>query len=384
MKVAIVHDYLNQAGGAERVVGTLHTMFPEAPIFTTILDRGSLWEVLRDADIRTSWMQKLPLLKRHFKAYLLFYPGAIERFDLREYDLVISSSSAFGKAAITRKDAVHICYCHTPMRFVWDYERYMEREQYGSPVRAVLVPVLRRFRKWDVKTAVRPDTYVANSTVVADRIKRFYGRESIIVPPPVAVQRFTPSNKVEDFYLIVSRLNPYKRVDLVVKAFNDLGRQLLIIGDGPDRAVLERMAKPNIKFLGRLPDPEVAEYYARCCALIFPGDEDFGIVPLEANAAGRPVIAFKAGGALDTVVNGQTGIFFEELTPESLSEAVLRAETTTWDSAAIRRHAEEYAEPRFRERFMRVVEETVEKRLGAKAKQSLRDTLSGAAPVAGC
>lgn len=381
MKVAIVHDYLNQAGGAERVVGTLHTMFPEAPIFTTILDRGSLWEVLRDADIRTSWMQKLPLLKRHFKAYLLFYPGAIERFDLREYDLVISSSSAFGKAAITRKDAVHICYCHTPMRFVWDYERYMEREQYGSPIRAVLVPVLRRFRKWDVKTAVRPDTYVANSTVVADRIKRFYGRESVIVPPPVAVQRFTPGSKVENFYLIVSRLNPYKRVDLVVKAFNDLGRPLVIIGDGPDRAVLERMAKPNIKFLGRLPDPEVADYYARCCALIFPGDEDFGIVPLEANAAGRPVIAFKAGGALDTVVNGQTGIFFEELTPESLSDAVLRAETTTWDAAAIRRHAEDYAEPHFRERFMRVVEETVEKRLGAKAKQSLRDTLRGAAPA---
>jgi len=381
MKVAIVHDYLNQAGGAERVVGTLHTMFPEAPIFTTILDRGSLWEVLRDADIRTSWMQKLPLLKRHFKAYLLFYPGAIERFDLREYDLVISSSSAFGKAAITRKDAVHICYCHTPMRFVWDYERYMEREQYGSPVRAVLVPVLRRFRKWDVKTAVRPDTYVANSTVVADRIRRFYGRESVIVPPPVAVQRFTPGNKVEDFYLIVSRLNPYKRVDLVVKAFNDLGHPLVIIGDGPDRVALERMAKPNIKFLGRLPDPEVADYYARCRALIFPGDEDFGIVPLEANAAGRPVIAYKAGGALDTVVNGQTGIFFQELTPESLSEAVLCAEKTTWNSAAIRKHAEDYAEPHFRERFMRVVEETVEKRLGSRAKQSLRDALGGAAPV---
>lgn len=381
MKVAIVHDYLNQAGGAERVVGTLHTMFPEAPIFTTILDRGSLWEVLRDADIRTSWMQKLPLLKRHFKAYLLFYPGAIERFDLSEYDLVISSSSAFGKAAITRKDAVHICYCHTPMRFVWDYERYMEREQYGSPVRAVLVPVLRRFRKWDVKTAVRPDTYVANSTVVADRIRRFYGRESVIVPPPVAVQRFTPGSRVEDFYLIVSRLNPYKRVDLVVKAFNDLGRPLVIIGDGPDRVVLERMAKPNIKFLGRLPDPEVAEYYARCRALIFPGDEDFGIVPLEANAAGRPVIAFKAGGALDTVVNGQTGIFFQELTPESLSEAVLCAEKTEWNSVAIRKHAEDYAEPHFRQRFMCVVEETVERRLGAKAKQSLRDALGGAAPV---
>jgi len=380
VKIAIVHDYLNQAGGAERVVGTLHTMFPGAPIFTTILDRSSLWEVLRDADIRTSWMQKLPLLKRHFKAYLLFYPGAIERFDLREYDLVISSSSAFGKAAITRPGALHICYCHTPMRFVWDYERYMEREQYGSPVRAVLVPVLRRFRTWDVKTASRPNLYVANSTVVADRIKRFYGRDSIIVPPPVAVQRFTPVDKAEDFYLIVSRLNPYKRVDLVVKAFNDLGRKLVIIGDGPDRTVLEKMAKPNITFLGRLPDPEVADYYARCKALLFPGDEDFGIVPLEANAAGRPVIAFKAGGALDTVIDGETGIFFSELTPESLSAAVLRAEKTTWDSVAIRKHAEDYAEPRFRERFMRLVEDVVEKKHGAAGIKALREAL-GAVPA---
>lgn len=382
MKIAIVHDYLNQAGGAERVVGTLHTMFPGAPIFTTILDRGSLWDVLRDADIRTSWMQNLPLLKRHFKAYLLFYPGAIERFDLREFDLVISSSSAFGKAAITRPGALHICYCHTPMRFVWDYERYMEREQYGSPVRAILVPVLRRFRTWDVKTASRPDLYVANSTVVADRIRRFYGRDSVIVPPPVAVQRFTPVDHAEDFYLIVSRLNPYKRVDLVVKAFNDSGRKLVIIGDGPDRAVLEKMARPNITFLGRLPDPDVASYYARCKALLFPGDEDFGIVPLEANAAGRPVIAFKAGGALDTVKDGETGIFFSELTPEALTAAVLRSESTAWDSVAIRKHAEDFAEPRFRERLMKVVEDAVEKRHGAAGIKALRDALSTAPATA--
>ncbi|MDQ2766766.1 MAG: glycosyltransferase, partial [Gemmatimonadota bacterium] len=248
----------------------------------------------------------------------------------------------------------------------------------GSPVRAVLVPVLKRFRTWDVKTSVRPDVYVANSTVVADRIRRFYDRASVIVPPPVAVQRFTPVEKAEDFYLIVSRLNPYKRVDLVVKAFNDLGRPLVIIGDGPDRSTLERMAKPNIKFLGRLPDPEVAQYYARCRALLFPGDEDFGIVPLEANAAGRPVIAYKAGGALDTVVDGETGIFFSELTPESLTAAVLRAESTAWDSAAIRRHAEDFAEPQFRARFMRVVEAAVQERLGDKAKQELRDALTAA------
>jgi glycosyltransferase involved in cell wall biosynthesis len=247
-------------------------------------------------------------------------------------------------------------------------------------VRAVLIPVLRRFRTWDVKTASRPNLYVANSTVVADRIKRFYGRDSIIVPPPVAVQRFTPVDKAEDFYLIVSRLNPYKRVDLVVKAFNDLGRKLVIIGDGPDRAVLERMSKPNITFLGRLPDPQVADYYARCKALLFPGDEDFGIVPLEANAAGRPVIAFKAGGALDTVIDGETGIFFSELTPESLSAAVLRAERTTWDSIAIRKHAEDYAEPRFRERFMRLVEDVVEKKHGAAGIKALREAL-GAVPA---
>jgi len=261
---------------------------------------------------------------------------------------------------------------------VWDYERYMEREQYGSPIRAILVPVLRRFRAWDVKTSSRPTLYVANSTVVADRIKRFYGRESIIVPPPVAVQRFTPVSKIEDFYLIVSRLNPYKRVDLVVKAFNDLGRKLVIIGDGPDRAVLQKMARPNITFLGRLPDPEVASYYARCKALLFPGDEDFGIVPLEANAAGRPVIAYKAGGALDTVIDGETGVFFSELTPESLSAAVLRSEATTWDSAAIRKHAEDYAEPRFRERFMRIVEESVERQYGAAGLKSLREALGPA------
>jgi glycosyltransferase involved in cell wall biosynthesis len=374
VKVAIVHDYLNQAGGAERVVGTLHTMFPKAPIYTTILDRSTLWEVLRDADIRTSWMQRLPLLKRYFKYYLFFYPGAVEGFDLREYDLVISSSSAFGKAAITRPDALHVCYCHTPMRFVWDYERYMEREQYGLFVRAMLVPLLRRFRKWDVRTATRPNVFVANSSVVSERIRRYYGRESVMVPPPVAVHRFVPRAEPDDFYLVVSRLNPYKRVDLVIEAFNQNGRKLLVIGDGPDRAALQRMAKSNIQFVGRLPDPAVAEHYARCRALLFPGEEDFGIVPLEVNAAGRPVIAYKAGGALDTVIEGKTGTFFSEMTAASLSEAVRRSEETTWDVVAIRKHAEEYAEGRFCERFLRILEETVERQQGAAGVRSLLES----------
>ena len=381
MKIAIVHDYLNQAGGAERVVGTLHTMFPGAPIFTTILDRSSLWDVLRDADIRTSWMQKLPLLKRHFKAYLLFYPGAIERFDLREFDLVISSSSAFGKAAITRPGALHICYCHTPMRFVWDYERYMEREQYGSPVRAILVPVLRRFRTWDVKTASRPNLYVANSTVVADRIKRFYGRDSVIVPPPVAVQRFTPVNAPEDFYLIVSRLNPYKRVDLVVKAFNDLGRKLVIIGDGPDRAVLEKMSRPNIT-LPRAPARSGSRGLLRAMqGAALPGRRGLR------DRAARGECRRASGDRVQGRRRARHGDRRRDR--DLLQRADARIAERTRCCARRRRrgtasrsgkHAEDYAEPRFRERFMRLVEGEVEKKHGAAGIKALREAL-GAVPA---
>jgi glycosyltransferase involved in cell wall biosynthesis len=359
MKTAIVHDYLNQAGGAERVVAHLHQMFPQAPIYTTIVNPESLWPALRDADIRHSWMQRLPFLEPHFKKYLPFYPLAIESLRLEEYDLVISSSSAFAKGAITRSDAIHVCYCHTPMRFVFDYDRYVEREQYGKLVRTMLPWLLRPVRRWDLRTASRPDVYIANSTIVAKRIEQYYGYSAEIIPPPVDLERYAPADEVDDYFLVVSRLVPYKRVDLVVQAFNMLQRRLVVIGDGPDRSTLEDMAGPNVEFLGRIADSEIARYFARCRALILPGEEDFGITPLEANASGRPVIAYGAGGALDTVLEDHTGVLFREQTPASLAAAVRKCESTNWDAENLRGHAERYGPEVFQSRIRDLLQRTL-------------------------
>lgn len=358
MRIAIVHDYLFQAGGAERVVETLHRTFPTAPIFTTILDRASLWPGLRDADIRTSWLQRLPR-PRNARALLPMYPLAVRSFDLREYDLIISSSSAFAKGAVTRPDAHHVCYCHNPMRLLWDYDRYVEREPLGRVVRTVLPWVVKLLRHWDVRSASGPGTYIANSRVVAARIRQAYGRDSEIVHPPVDVGRYRVAPDPGEHYLVVSRMVAYKRLDIVVQAFNRSGRPLVMIGDGPGRASLERMARPNVRFLGRLPDDDVAHHTARCRALILPGEEDFGLTPLEANAAGRPVIAYRAGGALETVVDGRTGVLFDDQTWQSVAEAVERAESIEWRPRELREHAEQFSEERFRERFLDVLERHV-------------------------
>jgi glycosyltransferase involved in cell wall biosynthesis len=356
VKVALVHDYLNQAGGAERVLEQLHKLFPDAPIYTSILDRNVLWPGLRDADIRTSWMQRLPGILRHHRLYLPFYPATFQRLDLRPYDLVISSSSAFAKAAVARRDARHICYCHAPMRFVWDHARYVARENFGRMTEWALAPVIRLLKRWDVRTSREPDVYIANSSTVARRIASYYGRESEIVFPPVAVDRFAPSAVLDDYYLIVSRLVAYKRIDLAVAAFNELGRPLLIIGDGPDRGALARLARPNVRFMGWLPDADVARYYARCQAVAFPGEEDFGITALEANAAGRPVIAYGLGGALDTVVDGETGVLFREQTVRSFRDAVARCDAIAWNAARLRGHAERFNEAAFAAGITAVVE----------------------------
>jgi glycosyltransferase involved in cell wall biosynthesis len=341
MKIAIVHDFLNQRGGAERVVAVLHEMFPEAPIFTSIVNREALWPELASAEIRPSWMQNLPALKKHFKKYLPFYPKAIESFDLGPYDLVISSSSAFAKGAIKGQNALHICYCYTPMRFVWDYQNYVEKEEINIILRGILPLFLGGLKKWDLKTSGRPDHYIAISSTVKFRIKKIYGMDAEVIFPPVDVQRYNVGTKTGDFYLVVSRLNPYKRIELAVEAFNRMGLPLKIIGSGPFLGALKNLARPNISFLGRLEDREVADCYASCKALIFPGIEDFGIVPLEANAAGRPVIAFKGGGALDTIVEGVNGLFFQQGTAESLVEAVKSFENGKYNfqPLEIRAHA---------------------------------------------
>jgi len=374
MKVAIVHDYLNQMGGGERVVAVLHEIFPDAPIFTSIVDRDVLWPELASADIRPSWMQNLPGLKRHFKKYLPLYPWAIESLHVREYDLLISSSSAFAKGAMKGTNALHVCYCYTPMRFAWDYENYVKREDLNTLTLLILPFAIARLKQWDLKTSCRPDFYIAISSVVRLRIKRIYGVDAEVIFPPVDVRKYEAQEHGQNFYLIVSRLNSYKRIDLAVEAFNILGLPLKIIGSGPFLCTLKHMARPNISFLGRLDDKEVADYYASCKALIFPGEEDFGIVSIEANAAGRPVIAFHGGGALDTVVEGLNGLFFLERTAESLVDAVKSFENGKYDFQLerIRAHAFKFDKEVFKEKMKRyILDKYVESQKGCVERREM-------------
>jgi glycosyltransferase involved in cell wall biosynthesis len=356
VRVALVHDYLNQMGGAERVLLALHELFPQAPIYTSIYEPSRVDRRFRGLDIRTSFMQRLPWVKRHHQPFLPLYPYAFERLDLREYDLVISDSSAFAKGIVTRPEALHISYCHTPMRWAWNYEEYVERENLGRAARALLLPFITWLRQWDYATAGRVDYFVANSPAVAARIAKYYRREAVFIPPPVDTSRFFVAPHHEDYFLVVSRLIPYKRIDLAVKAFSMLGLPLRIIGTGRDERRLRRMAASNVRFLGRLSDDEVRTQMAHCRALIFPGEEDFGITPLEAQASGRPVIAYGAGGALASVVEGSTGLFFYRQTPEALAEVVTSLRDEYFDPQAIRRHAEEYDTQRFLRRFSQFVE----------------------------
>jgi glycosyltransferase involved in cell wall biosynthesis len=358
MKVALVHDYLNQMGGAERVVLALHELFPDAPLYTSIYDPARVDAAFRTIEIRTSFMQKLPLVKKHHQPFLPLYPFAMERLDLRGYDLVLSSSSAFGKGVITKPGTMHICYCHTPMRWCWNYDEYIEREGLGRLSRAVLPFIITGLRVWDQTTAMRVDHFIANSPAVADRIAKYYRRDAVVIPPPVEASRFhfDAGAQPEDYFLIVSRLLPYKRIDLAIQACNTLRLPLVIIGGGRDEAHLKHMAGPTIRFMGRLPDSEVLHYYAHCRALILPGEEDFGITPLEAQASGRPVIAYGAGGALASIIDGVTGKFFPDQTVESLSSALALFDERDYDPQAIRNHALEFDKPRFHRRILQFIE----------------------------
>lgn len=374
MKVALVHDYLNQMGGAERVVIALHEIFPDAPIYTSIYDPERVDPAFRQMDIRTTFMQKLPLVTKHHQPYLPFYPFAMESLDLRGYDLVLSSSSAFGKGVITRPETMHICYCHTPMRWCWNYAEYVEREQLGGMARRVLPFMITGLRVWDQTSAMRVDHFIANSPVVAERIAKYYRREAVVIPPPVEAQRFPfdPATRPEEYFLIVSRLIPYKRIDLAIEACNQLQLPLVIIGSGRDEARLRRLAGPTIRFMGRLSDEEVLHYYTHCRAFLFPGEEDFGITPLEAQAAGRPVIAYGAGGALASVIEGVTGLFFREQTAASVAATLAAFDERQFDAQAIRNHALEFDLPRFHRRILQFIEA----KMGDRKASSLRTPTS--------
>jgi glycosyltransferase involved in cell wall biosynthesis len=360
-KVAIVHDYLVQMGGAERVVELFHRMFPDAPIYTTIADYDRLWPGFRQADIRTSWMQRIPGVLKRFKHYFWLYPLAIQSFDLRDYDLVLSSSSAFAKGARVSGKTLHVCYCHTPMRFAWNFDQYMAASEAGlwqKKLAKLLIPPLRR---WDRANTRGVHHLIANSTVVRQRIEKYYQRSASLIHPPVNLSRFRVSKLAPgDYFLVVSRLVSYKRIDLAVEACTRAGKKLLVIGDGPDRRRLEAMAGPTVRFLGRLSDEQIVAYMQHCRALIFPGLEDFGITPLEANACGRPVLAFRGGGALDTVQPGLNGLFFDQQTAEALAEGLEHVAAVSWNPEKIRQHAEKFGEETFVRQMKTLLERLME------------------------
>ena len=358
MRVALVHDYLNQYGGAERVLEALHDLFPSAPVYTSIYDPAAMPPAYRAWDIRTSWMQRLPGWRRHFRKYFLLYPSAFESFDLSGYDLIVSSSSAYAKGIVPPVGARHVCYCHTPMRFAWRTDTYVEREGIGGLQRLILPILLTYVRLWDVATTPRVDAFIANSREVAARIRRYYGRTAAIIPPPVDLAPYRPEAP-GNFYLVGGRLIPYKRLDLAVRAFSALGLPLKIFGEGRDRPALEAIAGPNVEFLGYVGEERRRELFARCRAFIFPGEEDFGITPLEAMAAGRPVIAYAGGGALDTIVEGVTGRFFHAQSPAALAVAIALSRDDQYDPLTIRRHAEGFGRGVFLSRVRAFIDDKV-------------------------
>jgi glycosyltransferase involved in cell wall biosynthesis len=356
-RVALIHDHLGQDGGAERVLAVLQTLFPTAPTYTLVYNPARANAVFSGRDIRTSFLQRLPFGRQHYQWYLPWMANAVERYDLNEYDLVISSSASFAKGVITLPRTLHIDYCHSPTRYLWsDTHRYVEELTYPGFMKRLIPFLLTRIRQWDRLAADRVDVFLANSRSVQQRIAKYYRRDSAVVHPPVDTSQFSLAERVGNYYLIGGRLVAYKRYDLAVRAFNRLGLPLKIFGIGPEERRLRELAKPNIEFLGRVTPTELSRLYGSCVAFLHPQEEDFGITAIEANASGRPVIAYAAGGALETVVDGQTGVFFAEQEWESLADAVIRFRPETFVPASIRAHAMTFDAEHFRQRFSQAVE----------------------------
>lgn len=356
-KVVLGHDWLTGMRGGERVLQYHSEAFPEAPLVALFADPSRVIEVIRQRQIITSPLQHLPAITRIYRHLLPLMGAAASATRVPHGDLLLTTSHCVAKSFRTPPGMKHLCYCFTPMRYAWLFP-----EEYLGPVKARLAaPLLAALRHWDRATSNRVDHYVAISHHVSARIKRFYGRESDVVYPPVDATRLTPGNPaaVADFDLIVSALVPYKRIDLAVAAYNQNGRRLLIVGTGTESDQLRAAARDNIEFLGWRSDEEILNLYRTCRLLIFPGEEDFGIVPLEAMACGRPVVALNRGGATETIADGVSGLFFDEQTPATLNQAILQALDTRWEIDAIRAHAERFDIPRFLEEMATCVATTL-------------------------
>jgi glycosyltransferase involved in cell wall biosynthesis len=359
MKIALVHDYLNQEGGAERVARVFCCTYPGSPLYTSVYDPACMDPFWRTVDVRTSFMQPLGPSLRVAKALLPLYPLAFEAFDFSAYDVVLSSSSTFAKGIITGPDTYHICYCHSPARFAWMYHDYVAQMTLGRIARTLLPAVVARLRVWDYAAAQRVDAFLANSHNTARRIAKFYRRAATVLHPPIDVSAFHPTTRREPYFLVLARLQAYKRVDVAVEAFNRLRWPLLVVGTGPDAARLRAHAGPTVRFTGRVSDVQARHYMRSCQALIWPGDEDLGLTPLEVLASGRPVVAYRAGGAMETLVDGVTGTFFDRQTPEALVDALCAFDPAAYAPTALRAHVSAFDVSVFQQRLRQFVEASV-------------------------
>ena len=357
MKVALVHDYLTQRGGAERVFELLCRFFGQADVYSSVYDEGSTVD-LSNHSVKTTFLQKVPGIKRNFRLFAPLYYSAFRQLDLNEYDLIVSSTSSFAKGVKKRPGAMHICFCHNVTRFLWDTKIYLEEYTTYRKATSLIEPILKSMRQEDLRYAKEPDLYIANSSTVAKRIEQIYERKALVINYPIDTDKFIFSAQKEDFYLISSRMISYKRLDIAIEAFNWLGLPLVITGDGPERKRLQAKSLPNIKFLGYVNDEWRTHLMAKAKAVIVTALEDYGLVPIEANASGTPVIAYGAGGVLDTQVSGKTGVLFNPQSPDALRSAVEQLENQTWDYAAIRTHAvNNFSESVFFQQVAKVIQE---------------------------
>lgn len=359
LKVALVHDFLVKLGGAERVLEVFAKMYPSAPIYTLLFDRARTGLVFDERRVRPSFLQRAPAGLRKRQRYLFpLMPRAIESFDLSEYDVVISSSNAYAHGVLTGSQALHISYCHSPMRYAWDYaHEYLDEQKMGPLKRALTEKLMHNVRFWDQIAADRADVYLANSHHVRRRIKKYYRVDAEVLYPPVRTDHFKVSHQHEDFFLIVSALTPFKKIDMAVQLFNKINKRLVVIGGGAQEAYLRSIAGPTVDILGRKDDATVAEYMQNCRAYFMPGEEDFGIAPVEAMASGKPVLAYGKGGAVETVIPGKTGELFYEPTFESMEDALGRliVNEPNYHPLTIRKHANTFHEKNFVERFKKIL-----------------------------
>jgi len=357
MKVALIHDYLTQRGGAERVFELICSFFPQADIYSSVYDPDNTVD-FQGRSVKTTFLQNLPGTKKHFRLFAPIYYPAFRLLDLREYDLILSSTSSFAKGVRKNPGAMHICFCHNVTRFLWNTRTYLEEYSNIKKFSPLIRPILKYMRQEDLLYAKEPDLYIANSSTVANRIKQIYKRKALAINYPIHTHKFIFSAKKEDYYLVSSRMISYKRLDIVIETFNWLGLPLIIIGDGPERKRLEASALSNIKFLGYVEDEWRTHLMAKAKAVIVTALEDYGLVPIEANASGTPVIAYGAGGVLDTQISGKTGILFKPQSPDALQSAVRQAEEQDWDYTQIRTHAvDNFSERIFLQKVAEVIEE---------------------------